>query len=286
MRIGVVAAAPLVAALLALASCETFTADATPNGDAGGSSDGAPGDAQADAAARDGDASSVPLTYPATVLADGPLLYYRLGEHTTTGPAVDLSPSMRNAEFRGNLTANAAGAIAGDPDTAFRFDGMSSAVVLADGPTFAGNAPYTMEAWVRPTTTNGGRVITGCQSGAGGGWAMFFDSDPRPIIERQLMNLGDRVQGGTLPANAFAHLVGTFDGTTQRLYVDGEPVNSAASGKQLPGPAGVPFAIGANGTAAQINFFEGDIDEVAIYDHVLTAARIRAHHQVGIGAAP
>jgi hypothetical protein len=44
--------------------------------------------------------------------------------------------------------------------------------------------------------------------------------------------------------------------------------------------------IGANGASADINNFGGDIDEVAIYDHVLTPERIRAHHQIGRGLPP
>jgi hypothetical protein len=35
-----------------------------------------------------------------------------------------------------------------------------------------------------------------------------------------------------------------------------------------------------------VGFFDGSMDEVAIYDHALTAARIAAHYHVGVGEAP
>ena len=73
-------------------------------------------------------------------------------------------------------------------------------------------------------------------------------------------------------------MVGTYDGTTQRLYVNGTQVASVA----LTG------AINANTTALYIGswngtteFFKGTIDEVAVYTTALTAAQVAAHRTAG-----
>jgi hypothetical protein len=270
MRIGVLAALATLAALGGVSSCTDFTADPAT------SADGGPSAADASAA----------LSYAATVLADAPVLYYRLGESTTGGPVVDLSTSHRNATFKGTVTTGVRGAIAGDPDTAFHFDGTSSAVVLANGPTFAGKVPYSVEAWVRAASYTDGRVVTACQSTPNGGWAMYFINDPKPHFQRETMTGDDDLTGAALAATGFTHLVGTFDGTTQRLYVDGEVAAAAPATRDNAGDFGVPFVIGANGITGEINQFKGDIDEVAIYDHALSDERVRQHHKIGRGVGP
>ncbi len=78
-------------------------------------------------------------------------------------------------------------------------------------------------------------------------------------------------------------MVGTYDGTTQRLYVNGTQVASAA----LSGAIGTnanPVTIGSwNGGE---EFFKGTLDEPAVFTSALSAARVSAHYQAGIGGAP
>lgn len=272
MRLGDLA---YLCVLAALASCASFTAaDSSPN--AGGVPDG--GGSEGGAGAKS--------PYAAAVLEDAPILYYRLGEGTTAGPVVDLSVAPRNATVKGKVKAGVPSAIVNDPDTAFHFDGTTGAVFLPDGPTFAGTMPYTVEAWVQPTSFVGGRVFAACQAAPNGGWAIYFDNDAKPHFERQTTLGTDGITGPAVTGTGFTHLVGTFDGTTQRLYVDGVFATAAPSTQVNPGSFGVPFVIGANGATAEINQFEGDIDEVAIYDHVLSEQRIRLHHMIGSGLGP
>lgn len=288
--------AALVATIAALAACSLTTPLAgyagppSDDGDAGAVDARAPLDARE---RRDGEAESGPPDaatpqYEATVLADSPLLYYRLGETMTTGPAADRASSARDASFRGKVTAGVQGAIANDPDTAVRFDGTTAAVVLDSGPVFAGKVAYSIEAWVRPTSFAGtaGHIVAACQASPNGGWAMYFYLDPKVHFERETNTGTDDITSPPLAAAAYAHLVGTFDGTTERLYVGGLLVASAPSSRMNPSTSGVPFAIGANGITADINRFEGDIDEVAVYDHALSPERVLAHFKVGTGTGP
>jgi Concanavalin A-like lectin/glucanases superfamily len=74
------------------------------------------------------------------------------------------------------------------------------------------------------------------------------------------------------------HVLATYDGTTQRLYVNGTQVASAA----LSGPATTnanPLYIGSwDGTE---EFFKGTIDEVAVYGSVLGLAQVAGHFDAG-----
>jgi hypothetical protein len=75
------------------------------------------------------------------------------------------------------------------------------------------------------------------------------------------------------------HVVGTFDGSVVRIYVDGRPEGRASTQlRAKPGP--VPVEIGSFYGGERWN---GTIDEVALYDRPLSPDAIRRHHQIGTG---
>jgi hypothetical protein len=81
------------------------------------------------------------------------------------------------------------------------------------------------------------------------------------------------------------HLVGTYDGSVKRFYVNGVEVASAATG--VLANLDNPFRIGAGATEGNGNYwFNGVVDEVAFYDQVLSEDRIWAHYLVAQPAAP
>jgi hypothetical protein len=73
------------------------------------------------------------------------------------------------------------------------------------------------------------------------------------------------------------HVVGTFDGTALRLYVDGSLVGQKPVGETVQS-ASTPVEIGAflGGSS-----WKGSIDEVALYDRPLSAETVRRHHVLG-----
>jgi hypothetical protein len=69
------------------------------------------------------------------------------------------------------------------------------------------------------------------------------------------------------------HLVGTFNGSTVEMYVDGDRV--ATTGADFVRSANQPIRIGANPPASGGNRnFDGKIDEVRVYDRALSADEI------------
>ena len=71
-------------------------------------------------------------------------------------------------------------------------------------------------------------------------------------------------------ANTWYHVVGTYDGTTARIYLNGEAV---ASGSRTAGSNSVPFRIGASPRGA--NYNNGDIARAFIYSRALSASEIK-----------
>ncbi|MEI2639941.1 MAG: LamG domain-containing protein [Microthrixaceae bacterium] len=110
------------------------------------------------------------------------------------------------------------------------------------------------------------------------GWADGF-----PELEVHTSTGAIAVQGSTRVAVGEAHhLVGTYDGSHVRIFVDG--VLSAVQTKTGLLTGSGPFWIGKNSVHGYP--FDGAIDEVAVYDSVLSPTQVTAHYQAGRGTFP
>jgi hypothetical protein len=81
--------------------------------------------------------------------------------------------------------------------------------------------------------------------------------------------------GGSLTLDEWAHLAGTYDGSTVRVFVNGQPVGTEVK----PDMAGVfledfKACVWPNGGS----FFSGAVDELRIWDHVRTDEEIADDH--------
>ena len=94
---------------------------------------------------------SVGADYPQSVLADGPLGYWRLQEASGT-TAVDSSGNGRPGVYQGGVVLGQAGAIAGS--SAAAFDGVDDQVVVSTDTGGLSPARVTVEAWVKSTTAS------------------------------------------------------------------------------------------------------------------------------------
>lgn len=76
------------------------------------------------------------------------------------------------------------------------------------------------------------------------------------------------------PLNAWTHLAATYDGTTQRLYVNGVQVASKSVNGSIKVSTGV-LRFGGNGTWND-EWFAGLLDELRVYNRALSATEIQA----------
>ena len=74
-----------------------------------------------------------------------------------------------------------------------------------------------------------------------------------------------------LPVGEWAHVAATFDGTTAKVYLNGEMVQEGNF--SFGSDTEAPIQIGSS-TSGGGNAFNGALDEVRIYDIVLSEAEI------------
>ena len=78
---------------------------------------------------------------------------------------------------------------------------------------------------------------------------------------------------GSLVLGVWSHVVVTRSGSTVRWYVNGM-LDSEFSASVSASVSSLPLVVG-DGYA---DGYVGDIDEVAVYDHALSAAQVQAHY--------
>jgi hypothetical protein len=245
----------------------------------------------ADAGADSGEDAALPppSLYAQVVLADDPVAYWRLDE-TGGGTARDFSGHGNDATYIGGVHPGTAGAIANDPDTGATFDGASGYLDAGDNFAFAGSQPFSVEAWVRSVSMQGYGGLFSREDTAGGppseGY-LGFVAPANGVYGFQRLdgnNLTSITSMSVASATRYDHVVATYDGNVMTLYVNGAAESSETASFAIAG-ATHHFVVGAEVGGAE-DFFAGALDEVAVYEHVLTANRVQAHYLAGTGQGP
>lgn len=221
------------------------------------------------------------MTYSAEVLADSPLLYWRLGDASGT-TATDSSGNGRNGTYVGSPTLGATGLLTSDADTAVNFDGAN------DGADYSGSilsaaSAASIEFWVKVDALPGG---TARPVDTGPEFALFsLDSSGNLLCRIDPSGAGTADSTKALSVGVRYHVVATFDGAspgTARVYIDGALHGTASIGTTATVTANV-LAVGKTAGSAS-RFFDGTVDELAIYGTVLSPTRIAAHYDAGSGS--
>ena len=162
---------------------------------------------------------------------------------------------------------------AGKTGGALSFDGVDDLVTIADANDLDLTNALTLEAWVRPSAGADWRTVLMKERPSGLTYALYSDNGAgRPSAFVRLLTADDSATGPTaLPQNAWTHLAMTFDGATIRIYVNGTQVATAAAPGSIVASTG---ALRIGGNSVWSEYFGGLIDDVRVYNRVLTAADI------------
>ena len=157
-----------------------------------------------------------------------------------------------------------------------QFDGQDDWVTIEDDDSLDLTDGLTLEAWVKPSAGSGGwSSVLLKEGGSGLSYALYADSDVgQPVSSVRIGSDHNLYGGSALPADVWTHLAATYDGVTQRLFINGEEVATRPLSGALE-TSNLPLRIGGNGSWLD-EFFSGVIDEVRIYGRALGEAEIQA----------
>jgi hypothetical protein len=230
------------------------------------------------------------MTYQSTVLADTPLIYWRLGDPSGT-TAADTSGNARPGTYNNGPTLGVPSLLPSDPtNTAVNFTAASSQYVIsavtAAGLGIAGGSAITLEAWIKPTAAALSAVApTLCGFSIGGGDITLMRIGGAQDLNWALVTSGSgliNMSGGVaFTAGNVYHLVCTYDGAHAITYVNGVQQNSVAATGTISENTLAHFVAAGDFEAADNRWFDGVMDEVALYGTALSAARVLAHYQAG-----
>lgn len=224
----------------------------------------------------------VGATYGATVLADAPLGYWPLDEEPGADEAKDLSGHGHPATAFGTIHFGEAGALARAGTSGARTDGFS---YLSVGRSFdvGPNKSFTVEAWIKPAQLDGlYRFAWGNERleppSKRQGISLYLRSTETNYIRMHNGAPEGNAGTGPLVLGKFHHVVVRYDGPARlsSLVVDGKLAAENADFGPSDVTSSAPFTFGATGAVGG-SPFEGTLDELAIYDHVVPCGRLRAH---------
>src|SRR5688500_15750240 len=239
--------------------------------------------------------------YPATILSQSPIVYYRFNDPVTAPPAPDPATNAGSLGTAADgLYINCpphpvSGALADGTDSAASFDGQAQSV---DVPFNSGLNPagaFTVEVWANLTGfTNFNRtavasrwIATGVQQGyqlqvrnsAGANNWRFTTYNGTGANNLDL--------SGNQAWNVWTHIVAVHDGTVNRIYTNGVLAATSAAVTYVPNTTAGAFRIGGGQSEnSGGDFWRGGLDEVAVYNVALTEAQIQSHYQRGTNAGP
>jgi hypothetical protein len=224
-----------------------------------------------------------PSAYPTTVMADLPSMYWRLNE-LGVGNIVDSSGNNRTGTYRNGLTYAQEDALVNGSDYAVVSPGSSG--VGYTNQQQAGPTTYTIEAWVKTGSFNGGKIL-GFEN-AQTGWGTSHD---RVLYMTNNGRIGYGIVSGGAQQSILSttlfnndqwhHVVATQGASGMALYVDGALIGTNAAA--TPDAYSGYWRLGGGNltgwpSAPASSALVGSFDEAAVYPTELTAAQVAAHY--------
>jgi hypothetical protein len=218
--------------------------------------------------------------YRDQVVADGAVAYWRLDEASGT-TAVDVIGG-KNGTISGGVTLGQPGALA-DGNQAMRFDGSTGKIVTAS--PIALPVACTLELWIKSAATNANVGVFGNRFTVQDGIVLIAlrTPDGGSVYGDSYVGGNNVIHGAVLPNftdGAWHHVAWVMNGSMGTLYLDG--VQNAQQAQPHVALT-APFQLGYD--TFQNLYFNGFIDEVAIYPTALTAPQIAQHYALRLATA-
>ncbi len=190
------------------------------------------------------------------------------------GTVVDHSASDNDGTAFNGIDTDSPGVFS---TNGFEFDGVDDHIAIPDDGSLDIAGATTMQAWIKPnvaheTGPNLG-VMAKADSGVGWSWQLRFGNNAAndTLGFKFNTNVGDRWVniGQNLTPDEWYHVVGVFNGSHAKMYLNGELKDITTFGSIITSDA--ELVIGEEGWDL---YFNGTIDEVRIYNRSLSKPEI------------
>ena len=225
-------------------------------------------------------------SYQDVVLADSPLGYWRLGE-STGATTRDISGNGHHGIFEGTYTLAQSPAISGDSNYSWKGNGSTGRIEVTTLPQLT--YPISVEAWVQFTSLSGWQTFMGRDTSITSTQAMFYFQ--KSGIDNKLIfslaksdnNMANAVSNSAVTTGTWYHVVGTYDGTTIKLYVNGtlQTTTGSFSSQLLTQLTNLQIGAGYYNRSVA-DYVNAYIDEAAIYTTALTSTQVSTHYNAGL----
>src|SRR5438309_1728936 len=229
---------------------------------------------------------SVTATQPIAGATPGVFTIRRTGD-TNQPLTVQLSltgTAVQNVDYTLDTpaTANLAPAIVpGKVAQAFSFDGQSRYVQAAEDPKLDPTEEATVDAWVflnqLPSASGNAAMVIADKSDFGRDF--LLDAEPDNRFHFSIGVARKVASTSVIQTGRWYHVAATYNALTEvKIYLNGVLENTLAIDMRRA-PAAVPFTIGRTlglAFATGPTFFNGLIDEVHVFNRVLSDAEIRS----------
>jgi len=215
-----------------------------------------------------------------STLALTPAGYWRLGD-VTAGSCPDSSGNNNPAVVTGTIAPTQ-----GFPGTKAAYFVNSTAYATTAAFTFAVPSAWSLEVWFNTSALGNNVALMSGGSFAQNshqGFNLILFSDNNIYFDWGNGTVRNRVNTTTAPvtANTWHHVVGTYDGTTSKLYLDGSLVASGSATGPMSWPTPqVAFAqvyTGIGGTPHPLSIERG-----AIFSSVLTSVTVANRYNTAL----
>ncbi|RJR22588.1 MAG: DUF2341 domain-containing protein [Nitrospiraceae bacterium] len=214
----------------------------------------------------------------ATEPTAGAVLLLAMEEVSWSGAAGEVRDMSGNG-YHGTAYGGVTTVADGWEGRAGSFDGSNDSIEtgLSINQSSAASPAVTMEAWVYPTSTSSGRHEVISTDNGGYDWSLLRNGGTWTVFN----GTGEFSTGLSVEINQWQHIAAVFTpGTGVTFYKNGQQTASTSTISYDASTAGV--VIGSRSAGEE--FFDGKIDDVAVYNRALTSSEIERHYELGIQA--
>lgn len=186
---------------------------------------------------------------------------------TGDNSAMDASGNMHDGMINGATFAP------GIHGNAFSFDGVNDSVIVDADTALEPTNAFSIALWVQTIQENRTRILIDSTHGAGqAGWALQLNQANQVSFAYGNGTIFPELTAAfEIFDGSYHHLVATFDGSTMQLFLDGNPGPTLGyTGTALPSGRDIQL-----GNSPVLNRpLNGNLDDVRIYNHVLSQSEI------------